>query len=244
VDQFRIAELAERTGFSRPTLRYYEEIGLLAPERSDAGYRIYDRRDEERLRFIGRAKRLGLSLEEIGSLVAVWAGGECAVTRRQLRELVEVKIESVRVQVEESVTFLGQLEAVHDRLDELLRSGQSMADCECVPELPHVNAVRVDHEGVAAGDKPPTHATAAQATADHAASAGTNRPNQPKGQAMTNHTPEDLTGPAAGCGCGCGAPTTVLERPAASATTSTSSCGCGCAADADQPCGCGCDCCG
>jgi DNA-binding transcriptional MerR regulator len=55
-------------------LRYYEEIGLLAPERSDAGYRIYDRRDEERLRFIGRAKRLGLSLEEIGSLVAVWAG--------------------------------------------------------------------------------------------------------------------------------------------------------------------------
>ena len=112
----------------------------------------------------------------------MWAGGECAVTRRHLRELVEVKIESVRVQVEESVTFLRQLEAVHDRLDELLRSGQSMADCECAPELPHVNAVRVDHEGVAAGDKPPTHATAAQATTDHAASAGTNRPNQRKGK--------------------------------------------------------------
>lgn len=242
MDQFRIAELAERTGFSCPTLRFYEEIGLLAPQHSDAGYRIYDGREEERLRFIGRAKRLGLSLEEIGSLVAVWAGGECAVTRRQLRELVEAKIEAVRVQVEESATFLRQLEAVHDRLDELLTSGQSGTGCECAPELPHVGTVRIDRH-VLVPEMTAFGGRTAEPPND-VASAATNRGNQPRGQAMTTHTTEDLTGPASGCGCGCGAPTTVLERPAGLETTSTSSCGCGCAAaDADQLCECGCDCC-
>ena len=42
MDTLGIAELAERTGFSRPTLRYYEEIGLLdAPQRTETGYRVY-----------------------------------------------------------------------------------------------------------------------------------------------------------------------------------------------------------
>ncbi len=141
METFQIAELARRTGFSRPTLRYYEEIGLLEePERSEAGYRVYDRDDEARLQFIRRAKLLGLSLEEIGDLVGVWAGGECATTRRQLRELVERKITAVREQVEDSVTFLRQLEAVSDRL---AAEPEASDGCECAPELPHVNLVHL-----------------------------------------------------------------------------------------------------
>ena len=62
----RISEVSERTGFSGPTLRYYEQIGLLpAPERTGAGYRVYGDRDVARLDFIARAKRLGCSLDEI-----------------------------------------------------------------------------------------------------------------------------------------------------------------------------------
>jgi len=158
MDTLGIAELAERTGFSRPTLRYYEEIGLLdAPQRTETGYRVYDRGVEARLQFIRRAKRLGLSLEEIRSLVAVWAGGECAVTRRQLRQLVEVKIAAVREQVEDSATFLRQLEGVHDRLDELLTTGQSATGCECAPELPHVSAgaAAAGGAGLRVRDPPP-----------------------------------------------------------------------------------------
>lgn len=140
METFQIAELARRTGFSRPTLRYYEEIGLLdEPERSESGYRVYDRDDEARLQFIHRAKRLGLSLDEIRDLVRVWAGGECAATRRQLRELVEHKITAVREQVEEWATFLRQLEVVSDRLAEEPEVSDS---CGCAPELPHVNAVQ------------------------------------------------------------------------------------------------------
>ncbi len=69
----RISDVADRTGFSGPTLRYYEQIGLLPPpERTDAGYRIYTARDIDRLRFIARAKTLGCSLDEIGDLLTVW----------------------------------------------------------------------------------------------------------------------------------------------------------------------------
>lgn len=144
MDTFQIAELGRRTGFSPPTLRYYEEIGLLEPvERSEAGYRVYNRDDEARLQFIRRAKRLGLSLDEIRDLVGVWVGGECAATRRQLRELVDRKIGSVREQIEENVTFLRQLQAVSDRLGE---RPEGSGACECAPELPHVDVVHLGHD--------------------------------------------------------------------------------------------------
>lgn len=141
MDTFQIAELARRTGFSPPTLRYYEEIGLLEePERSESGYRIYGRDDETRLQFIRRAKRLGLTLAEIRDLVAVWTGGQCATTRRQLHELVNRKVTAIREQIEQSVTFLRQLEAVSDRLT---REPEVSDGCECAPELPHINVVHL-----------------------------------------------------------------------------------------------------
>ncbi len=52
--QVRIGELAAELGLNPKTIRYYEEIGLLpAPERTLAGYRLYDATDRERLQFIG-----------------------------------------------------------------------------------------------------------------------------------------------------------------------------------------------
>jgi MerR family copper efflux transcriptional regulator len=145
VERFQIAELAERTGFTPATLRYYEEIGLLEePERSKAGYRLYRQRDVDRVRFIGRAKSLGLTLDEIRSLVAVWAGGECATTRRQLRGLVEGKIDAVRSRLEDAGTFLRQLEAVRDRLDDVIACGATASGCECAPELPQFATVRIE----------------------------------------------------------------------------------------------------
>jgi MerR family copper efflux transcriptional regulator len=150
VETIQIAELAERTGFTPATLRYYEEIGLLEePERSKSGYRLYGQSDVDRVRFIGRAKRLGLTLDEIRSLVGVWAGGECATTRRQLRGLVEAKIDAVRSQLEEAATFLQQLEAVHNRLGDDIASGATAAGCECAPELPHIATLRTEPNAAA-----------------------------------------------------------------------------------------------
>jgi len=50
---------------------------LTVADRSAGGYRLYDEAAVTRLRFIERAKQLGLPLEEIRELVAVWDGGQC-----------------------------------------------------------------------------------------------------------------------------------------------------------------------
>ena len=60
----KIKDIADASGFTAATLRYYEEIGLL-PEssRSAAGYRLYDPGTLDRLAFIARAKQLGCTLD-------------------------------------------------------------------------------------------------------------------------------------------------------------------------------------
>jgi DNA-binding transcriptional MerR regulator len=67
----RIQEVAAETGLTPRTIRYYEELGLLAPAgRSEGSYRLYDAEDLDRLRFIrGLRDDAGFSLTEIGQLL-------------------------------------------------------------------------------------------------------------------------------------------------------------------------------
>ena len=66
----RVGELADRSGLSASTLRYYEKLGLLRPtSRSRSGYREYSKESLDQLALIGRAKELGFSLREIGALL-------------------------------------------------------------------------------------------------------------------------------------------------------------------------------
>jgi DNA-binding transcriptional MerR regulator len=70
--QVRIGELATELRINPKTIRYYEEIGLLPPaKRTDNGYRLYGDADCERLHFISKAKAVGLTLEEIGQILAL-----------------------------------------------------------------------------------------------------------------------------------------------------------------------------
>ena len=73
----QISEAARRAGVSPPTIRYYEQIGLLPkPPRSDAGYRRYTEAIVEELRFIRKAQAIGFSLEEIGRILQLARAGE------------------------------------------------------------------------------------------------------------------------------------------------------------------------
>ncbi len=64
--RMKIGELAKETGLTAKTIRFYEGIQLLDdPGRTESGYRQYGAEDVERLEFIKKAKRLGLSLDEI-----------------------------------------------------------------------------------------------------------------------------------------------------------------------------------
>ncbi|MBN8815975.1 MAG: helix-turn-helix domain-containing protein [Sphingomonas sp.] len=86
--------LARRFGCNIETIRYYENIALLAaPERTSGGHRVYSQGDQARLGFILRARELGFSVDELRSLLSlsdsrVYTCGEVlAVTERHLDDI-------------------------------------------------------------------------------------------------------------------------------------------------------------
>ena len=84
-----IGELADSTGTTTKTIRYYESIGLMPDTaRTPAGYRVYDEPAAERLRFIREAQSTGLTLTEIQSILELKEAGttSCQHTHALLRE--------------------------------------------------------------------------------------------------------------------------------------------------------------
>jgi MerR family transcriptional regulator, copper efflux regulator len=72
-----IGVLAERTGCSVPTIRYYEEIGLIPKaRRRPSGHRVYDTRSEDLLTFIRRCRDFGFPVEQVRELVALSQSSE------------------------------------------------------------------------------------------------------------------------------------------------------------------------
>lgn len=136
MDGYRISEVADRTGFPPSTLRYYEDVGLLPePARTEAGYRVYDEEDVDLLLFVGRAKRLGLSLEEITHLAEA-RRDDCGTTRGRLVELLDAKLRQVHEEVVELTRFSQQLEEVYERVSgQPPSSGRCGPDCGCSPEI-------------------------------------------------------------------------------------------------------------
>ncbi|MGY1716365.1 MerR family transcriptional regulator [Geodermatophilus sp. SYSU D01106] len=71
----RIGELAERTGLSLPTIRHYDETGLLSPSARTAGnFRLYSEADYEKLMVIRRMKPLGFTVEQMRQLLVAVEG--------------------------------------------------------------------------------------------------------------------------------------------------------------------------
>ena len=75
----QIGLVVERSGVPAKTIRYYEEIGLVAkPVRTDSGYRSYDKQDVDILRFVSRARSLGFSIKDVRNLLALFEDRERA----------------------------------------------------------------------------------------------------------------------------------------------------------------------
>lgn len=75
----KIGKASKLSGISQRMIRHYEKIGLVKiAARRDSGYRDYDESDVHTLRFVGRARDLGFSIEEIRRLLELWQNRERA----------------------------------------------------------------------------------------------------------------------------------------------------------------------
>lgn len=132
---YKIKDVADRSGFSAATLRYYEDIGLLpAADRTAAGYRVYDDATLERLAFIARAKQLGCSLDEIGDLAAAWDGGQCGPVQDRLRSVVADKLTDAQHQIAELMTLTSELQHAATALERHRADGPCDDTCGCVSD--------------------------------------------------------------------------------------------------------------
>lgn len=92
----RIGELARSCEVNPKTVRYYEELGLLPkPTRTASGHRVYAEEDLRRLRFIRRAKTVGLPLASILQIVPQVDGGRCDHARARLRDLIASQLAEI-----------------------------------------------------------------------------------------------------------------------------------------------------
>jgi DNA-binding transcriptional MerR regulator len=118
--RLRIGELARQTGLSIKTIRYYEARRLLEqPPRTEGGYRLYGPEEAARLRFIQRAKLLGLTLEEIRELVELAARCNEGEIVPRLEEVLEVKLEETERKMAELAAFRRNLLYYRERAEDL-----------------------------------------------------------------------------------------------------------------------------
>lgn len=111
-----IGDVAKRAEVSTPTIRYYEEIGLLRPTaRGSSGYRRYSLSAVEELRFIKKAQTLGFSLEEIKEILKLSRSGETPC--EHVLELAKQHLAAVEKRIAQLQNFRNQLAAEVSKWD-------------------------------------------------------------------------------------------------------------------------------
>jgi MerR family transcriptional regulator, copper efflux regulator len=117
VPSLTISQVAKTSGVAAKTIRYYEEIGVLpAPSRAASGYRLYDEPGVERLRFIRRARSLGLPLQQLKILMGTLSSDPHLPFRPRLRALVRAQLDAVTNQIAELEGLQQQLEQIFQRM--------------------------------------------------------------------------------------------------------------------------------
>ncbi len=131
----RIGELAAKTGFTPKTLRYYEDIGVVRPDgRSGSGYRLYSDGAVERLRFVRRARGLGLRLEDIGRILEI--SDEGRVPCEHAMAVVDRELGRIAEQMKRLRELTRGLRALRSKMAHALESGAASPGraCPCFEE--------------------------------------------------------------------------------------------------------------
>ena len=115
--RFAISDLAREFGITPRTIRFWEDQGILAPQREGRN-RVFTRRDRARLKMALRGKRLGLSLAEIKDLIGMYSGTEdetpqlieCLRVMSKRREALEQQREDNEAMLADILQFERQCE--------------------------------------------------------------------------------------------------------------------------------------
>jgi len=128
-----IGLVARRTGATVPTVRYYEDIGLLPPAaRTEAGQRSYDETTIRRLVFIRRCRDFGFSIEQVRELVGLVDEPDrpCA----EVRDIAAVHLAQVRQKLEELKALEASLSTLVCSCDTACSGGPAV-DCTILEDL-------------------------------------------------------------------------------------------------------------
>ena len=133
----RIGQVADATGLSIDTIRFYEKQGLLRRSpRTEGGFRLFGNEDIEALKFVRKAQELGFSLNEIRELLILRA--EHVPACSHVKELLEQKVSAVEQKIEE----LKRLHATLTRALRKCRRGLKTTAAghgECCPVLEEIS---------------------------------------------------------------------------------------------------------
>ena len=121
---FAISDLAREFGITPRTIRFWEDQGILAPQR-EGSKRIFTRRDRARLKMALRGKRLGLSLAEIKDLIGMYASTEDETPQLlECLRIMERRRAGLQQQREDIEAMLGEITQFETLCrDELTRRG-------------------------------------------------------------------------------------------------------------------------
>ncbi|MEP1327031.1 Cu(I)-responsive transcriptional regulator [Pseudophaeobacter sp.] len=123
-----IGDVSTRSGLSAKTIRYYEDIGLIKPHRSENGYRCFAEADLHKLAFLGRARALGFTIEDCRMLMALYEDESRA--SGDVKQLAQEHLSKIE-------TKIADLQAMRDTLTELVHccAGDNRPDCPILKDL-------------------------------------------------------------------------------------------------------------
>ena len=129
----RIGELARKCSVNPKTIRYYEAIGLLPKAtRAPSGHRVYSEKDLDRLRFIRRAKQIGLPLASIREITRYADTGSCEHLRPRLKELIATQLDEIVGRIKDLQALQRELRTHFASLSQPQAQLRSEARCSCL----------------------------------------------------------------------------------------------------------------
>jgi DNA-binding transcriptional MerR regulator len=167
----KIGQLARKTGKTVRALHLYEELGLLAPERSDGGFRLYGPDELARVYWISKLQDMGFKLNQIrGLLDAVAASNSAPEAMHGVRELFQSKLRDTREQIQKLLQLERDIAESLSYLEACRGCGESSTKscAECgeerhggIPEPKLVTGIHLNRppEAAAAGNPSPSGST-------------------------------------------------------------------------------------